>query len=476
MIKSEKASKREVYDERGHCYSLTGNVGEGGQGVVCATNHENVLVKICTRPKSDRQVWIEHIRWLMQQDLEGLNIARPVARITKPRLGYVMELMDGLEPLQQLMDSTELSLQDGGIDTYLQQGGIKRRLTLMANLARTLADLHGRGMAFGDLSPANIFVSEDVKYSQLWLIDCDNICVEERDSFDISEDPKGRAGRVYTPFYGAPEIVSGEALISSLTDGWSFAVIAFRLLTAIHPFIGDMVSNGEPELEDEALAGKFPWVDHPHDHLNQASVGLPRELVLLKPLTVLFERCFNDGRDDPQLRPSMAEWAECLEHCCEWLVDCQDCGSSYFYQPNDGQLACGFCEAKATPDALLFLRHYLHDKKVLEIPGANASDCYIDTGIRQVVNVGSKTTVKTSPPGSGFYQDAKPLYDLLLSETSVFVNPAKGVNLKIKVGAAKAQVFSRPFQLKLEDKQSRKVYVMPDRESVAVKDVCIFKW
>ena len=346
-----KGKKREVRDEHGNVYVLKNSIGEGGQGVVCSTDHENTLIKICKRPKPDRQGWMEHIRWLMQQDLDALNIARPVARIVKPQPGYVMELMDGLISLQSLMESTDAALVEQNIQAYLDQGGIRRRLMLMSKLARTLARLHSRGMAFGDLSPANVFISEDPKYSEVWLIDCDNISVNQRSSFDIVP---GSPAAVYTPFYGAPEIVRGEAMISSLSDSWSFAVIAFRLLTAIHPFMGDLVSDGEPELEEKALQGKLPWVDHPDDTSNAVSYGLPRDLVLLNPLITLFDRCFNAGRDQPEKRPSLAEWAEKFEHACEWLVNCKECSSSYYYKPVSGKLSCGFCETRPVTGSLLF--------------------------------------------------------------------------------------------------------------------------
>ncbi len=81
--------KRIVIDSHGHAYELTGKLGEGGQGVVCKTTNQNVLVKICTHNDERlREEWINHIRWLMRQPLENLTIARPVAIIEKPRLGY----------------------------------------------------------------------------------------------------------------------------------------------------------------------------------------------------------------------------------------------------------------------------------------------------------------------------------------------------------------------------------------------------
>jgi serine/threonine protein kinase len=330
-------------------------------------------------------------------------------------------------------------------------------------------------MAFGDLSPANVFISKDPQYSELWLIDSDNICVNQRFSFDITEVLAGKAGRLYTPFYGAPEIVRGDAMISSLTDGWSFAVIAYRLLTALHPFIGDMVEDGKPELEEAALAGKLPWVDHPDDHSNKSSHGLPRDAVLLNPLKDLFERCFNAGSDTPEQRPGMAVWAEQLENCCERLVDCPACSASYFYQRVDGRLACDFCDEPPKPNSIILLLHYLYDRSVLDLEGAKSSDCYIDTGSRQVVNSGAKVTIKSSPPGSGFYSNAKSLYDISLSEDGFSINPAPGIGLIIKVGSAKSQVFKQPFQLKTGDKLSRNIYVSLECDS-SVRDICIFKW
>jgi len=467
-----KSKKREVKDERGNAYILKDSIGEGGQGVVCITDHKNTLVKICKRPKSDREGWMEHIRWLMLQDLDGLQIARPVARIVKPQPGYVMELMDGLQSLQALMEETELALQEQDVQKYLEQGGIRRRLMLMAKLARTLASLHGRGMAFGDLSPANVFISENPKYSEVWLIDCDNISVNQRVSFDIA---LGSAASVYTPFYGAPEIVRGDAMINSLTDSWSFAVVAFRLLTAIHPFIGDLVNDGEPELENEALKGALPWVDHLEDRTNQASVGLPRELVLLKPLADLFEQCFNTGRDLPGRRPSLSEWAEKFEHACEWLVDCQECGSSYFYKPVEKKLVCGFCDSAAKGESLLYLKHYLYDQSILDIDGAKNSDCWVDTGLRQVLNIGSTLAIKTSPPGSSFHVDAKSLYQIHLSDKGVNINPLGKTEVQIRVGQSKLQTFSKSFQLDMNARQGKNIYVLVGNES-DMYDACVFKW
>ncbi|MEO1940463.1 MAG: serine/threonine-protein kinase, partial [Candidatus Thioglobus sp.] len=163
---NQKAKKRIVIDEFGQEFELTKKLGQGGQGVVCATQFDKVLVKMSTQQDQDKKKsWLEHIRWLMRQPLEQLNIAKPFSRIAMKgnNVGYAMELMDDLIPLQSLMDNTEQAIIDTqSPEEYLASGGIKRRLNLLANLARSMADLHARGLAYGDLSPANIFISESV--------------------------------------------------------------------------------------------------------------------------------------------------------------------------------------------------------------------------------------------------------------------------------------------------------------------------
>lgn len=229
---------RTVIDSFGQDYELTGKLGEGGQGIVCTTNFPNVLVKIARKSSPEKlNNWLNKIDRLMRAPLNGLPIARPLARIVKPQPGYVMELMDGLVQLSKLMqESIDALHEDIGLQKYINQGGIVRRLRILARLARTLAELHARGLAYGDLSPANLFVSRSIEHAEVWLIDSDNIDSQSQDS----------AHGVYTPDYGAPEILRRESGNNSLTDSWSFAILAYNLLIMAHPLKGDMVLEGEP--------------------------------------------------------------------------------------------------------------------------------------------------------------------------------------------------------------------------------------
>ena len=124
--KSDKdgGRKRLVCDLRGTIYELKNKLSEGGQGVVCHTQFPNVLVKVSKFPKEDprSKAWFDHIQWVSRQPLDGLKIARPQALIDKPRHGYVMELMDGLEPLQHLLGLSQEAAKNGnGPDFFIDR-------------------------------------------------------------------------------------------------------------------------------------------------------------------------------------------------------------------------------------------------------------------------------------------------------------------------------------------------------------------
>ena len=483
MNVKNKQKKRIVKDEFGQQFELKSKLGEGGQGVVCTTQFDQVLVKINTQLDKDKKhKWLEHIRWLMRQPLEQLNIAKPFSRIAPKdnagNVGYALELMDGLMPLQALMDETEIGMDEseGSPEQYLQSGGVRRRMLLLGRLARILANVHARGMAYGDLSPSNVFISKEVEHDQVWLIDCDNICVNQRDSFDSGE-LEGQPGRVYSPGYGAPEVVNGKACVSSLTDSWSFAVIAFKLLTTNHPFVGDLVDCGTPEDEERAFNGELPWIYHPEDFSNEAFKGLPLELVALKPLSAIFERCFNAGKDDPFARPTQSEWAEIFERMSHLLVNCQnsECNANYNFNVNDGVLSCPFCETTANNAHVLFIRNVLEDPSILLIEGANSKDSLIETGYSQTVNLNEKLVIKNSPPGSSYWHESSEVFQLELTQTFLKIVPLPGKEILFSIGGTERKSFSNEIKLDVSERKGKWLRIVP-KSSTSVDELVNSYW
>ena len=342
----EHHSKRIVQDMQGSSYELKAEMSRGGQGIVYHTHLPQVLIKGFTNKDEQARIrWRKHIAWLIRQDLNDLKLARPLALLEAPRFGYVMELMDGLIPLQILLDRFVEAGEVAHLE-YHQQGGLRRRIRILCQLARTLNQLHARGMLYGDLSPMNIFVSDDASYAEVWLIDCDNISLEAHSGLTL-----------HTVDYGAPEVLRGEALLSSLTDCWSFAVIAYQLLTHNHPLKGDWVNQAEPEEEDAALRGQYPWINHAQDDANECCANLPIQLIEHSRLPALFHQCFEQGLLHAYERPSMAEWLEALSEIDEHVFACLACGAHSvlpLVMDSERNATCFFCDTPVDERIVLF--------------------------------------------------------------------------------------------------------------------------
>ncbi len=440
--KANESASRIVQDRRGTNYELTGKLSEGGQGIVCRTQFPNVLVKIGKHPAVDprTKAWFDHMQWVSRLPLEGLKIARPQALIVKPRLGYVMELMDGLIPLASLLEESMLAMRDGrGLHCFVESGGLSKRLRLMTGLSATLANLHGRGLAYGDLSPGNIFVSRSSQHAEVWLIDCDNISLLSHEG----------GQKIYTPDYGAPEIIRGESGINSLTDSWSVAVIAFQLLTLLHPLKGDLVTEGEPEDEERALAGEIAWVDDPDDGSNRATNGLPRDVVLTKELQRLFQQCFGPGRNDPGLRPTLSEWRAAFEAASAMLMMCDEgdgCGSSFYFKR---ARQCPFCDRIQDEAAHLLMMHYLYAPPTEEDRTEfDLQNPWIRTGHYMVL--GKQTVeLKDSPVGSATYAENAPVCMLTMAEDGLFIEPAPGKRIALQSQRTqKTEVLTKKMRLR----------------------------
>lgn len=332
-----------VIDTNGTKYALDRLLGHGGQGSVFAVRERNLAVKISNvQTHVARQRVRENIARVRRLPLDGLNVARPLRALVEPQVGYVMELMTGMVPLQTLVEVPREQVPNFA-QWYLETGSLLRRLRILSKAAGLFRDLHERGLAYGDASPHNIFISEDCAAFEVWLIDCDNIV----------QGVSPRA--VYTPGYAAPELLRGHVGADSLTDAWAFGVMTFETLCVLHPFDGDLVHDGEPELEERAFRGEIPWVDDVDDRSNVASRGLPRKMALTRPLQSLAADCFGASRLDREQRPTVSAWAEKLSRAADQALVCPGCGSSYYVNI----AVCPWCDAPRPP--FVVINVYLRD-------------------------------------------------------------------------------------------------------------------
>ena len=313
----------------GSRYRLGRELGRGGEGAVFAVEGDRLAVKLLRdRSPRSRDRLRDRLAMVGRLPLDDLAVARPIEQLRPPHVGYVMELFTGMAPMRSMLRPPK------GIGSvahwYFQGGGLRRRLRVLARVAEVLAELHGRGLVYTDLSPNNVFVSEASDAGEVRLIDTDNV------------HPATSHGQsIHTPRYGPPEVVRRTGVPSSLGDAWTFAVIAFETLALVHPLLGDEVQYGEPEMEERALEGRLPWIDAEDDHRNRSSDGIPREIVLSTRLREDFGRVFGPGRTDPAARPGLARWAERLHAAADRTVTCPECSGSYYCDRD----RCSWCDA-----------------------------------------------------------------------------------------------------------------------------------
>ncbi|WP_052518789.1 protein kinase domain-containing protein [Archangium violaceum] len=322
--------ERQVVDMNGMRYRLGRQLGQGGQGAVFEVEGGKLAAKLVfDRSASRRDRLRNQLLQVKRLALGDLELARPLEMLRNPHVGYVMELLTGMVPLKRLthLPREELSLTQW----YLSGGGLRRRLRLLARTADLLSQLHGKGLVYSDPSPHNIFVSAAPDGHELRLIDADNLHYQS---------PSATTG-IYTPGYGAPELVRGLRGVDTLTDAHAFAVIAFQTLAQVHPLLGDTVTEGEPEQEEAALRGEFPWIDHPEDERNRSSLGIPRDVVLSPRLKELCQHTFGRGLTDRLARPGLSTWAERLHAAADATLGCPGCGGTYYVTAS----ACPWCDS-----------------------------------------------------------------------------------------------------------------------------------
>lgn len=362
-------------DEFFNEFECTDLLGEGGQGAVWRTKHPSFVLKLVTdasgaalsHPNLTRD-YQEKFRSLQALPIPAnTNIALPLATLSA-HAGYVMRLMDDMVPFTKywLGNKQEQAISADDIPTWLsaipdagaakeffhysQTGSARRRLIALSKCALTLSRLHGSGLVYGDVSPNNAFISDDLGYHEVWLIDADNL--------RYADDDDGSS--VYTPRFGAPELVRGESGGNFATDCHAFAVMAFEMLSMAHPFIGALVEDDEedwanttanaPSIDNEtrAFMGLLPWIDDLKDDTNASHQGLPRTLVLTNELRTLFDETFSAGRIHPEKRPSIYPWPLALIRAADSMIACSSCKMTYFYDYQDHETnayQCPYCSA-----------------------------------------------------------------------------------------------------------------------------------
>lgn len=223
-------------------YEILERIGRGGFGVVYKGRDpfikRLVAVKVCTSTDDTLKR-----RFLREAEIAGNLHHRNI--VTVFEFGYddagpflAQELLSG-EDLEAKIRASTPSPHDV-------------RLGYLLQIARALEYAHKKGILHRDVKPSNVRVLDD-----------DRVKILDFGIAKLSgaETQLTRSGRVMgTAGYLSPEQIKGEP-VDARSDVFSFGVVAYELLTSVHPFPGTTISellHGVVRSQPRPLAAVWP--------------------------------------------------------------------------------------------------------------------------------------------------------------------------------------------------------------------------
>ena len=181
--------------------------------------------------------------------------------------------------------------------------GIVRRANLCQKIAEVFEQVHqGEEFVMVDVKPENIRVGLN---GDVALIDIDSIQVAHQ---NVVRFPAEKL----TPEYCPPEyqhLNFKKDLIPQSWDHFALGIIFYKVLLGLHPYTGScypphdgLTTNAQKIAKGFFPNGshkdKFSIIPHPHEGFQAMPASLQQ----------LFLRCFEQGHQQPETRPSAIEW------------------------------------------------------------------------------------------------------------------------------------------------------------------------
>ncbi|MFM7365992.1 MAG: tetratricopeptide repeat protein [Cuspidothrix sp.] len=315
------------------------SVGHGGEACIYAvpsdehlvgkiyhqptTSHAQKLQAMLANPPVNPTASLGHISIAWPQELlEAVDGSGEIVGFIMPRIRGMRPIMDFYNPGVRRQHCPLFNYQ------YL--------LRTARNLASAVAALHASQYCIGDVNESNILVSDTALVT---LVDTDSFQVPEPAQNIVYRCVVGKAE--YTP----PELqnkIFADYDRDSYHDLFGLAVLIFQLLMeGTHPFSGIFQGGVEPPpYQARILAGHFTYSQKKQVPYLPTPIS-PSWDLLHPQLQDLFVRCFEDGHNNPKLRPNAQTWSSSLKMAEESLVTC-DANPQHLY--HNHLQKCPWCE------------------------------------------------------------------------------------------------------------------------------------
>lgn len=300
--------------------NLSVSLGRGGEACIYAVPSDgNLVAKVYHKPTTAHayklQVMLANPPENPTANLGHISIAWPqdlllTADGSERIIGFLMPRIRSMRPIIDFYNP-RTRRQHCPLFNY------QYLLRTARNLAAAFAALHASGYCIGDVNESNILVSDTALVT---LVDTDSFQVSEPDTNVVYRCPVGK------PEFTPPELqnkIFAQYDREIYHDLFGLGVLIFQLLMeGTHPFSGIFQGAEEPPAyEARIAAGHFTYCQHRQVPYLPTPIA-PAWEILHPKLQELFVRCFEDGHNSPQLRPSAQSWLLAIAAAEENLVTC----------------------------------------------------------------------------------------------------------------------------------------------------------
>ncbi|MEB3211202.1 MAG: hypothetical protein VKL39_07600, partial [Leptolyngbyaceae bacterium] len=314
---------------------LTHRMSVSGEGEIWETHLPGQLAKIYASPNGDRlrklQVMVDFPPADPNRALNHISFAWPTSILrdySGTPVGFLMPtITNSLELINVYNPKRRKNTFPGFNWMYLH--------TAALNVASLIWRLHQMNVVVGDIKPQNILINSEALPS---IIDTDSFQIRHPQTGEVFPCPVGSEG--FTP-----RELLGQDLATvhqtDIHDRFRLGVIIYLLLFGEHPFKGQWVGPGDsPEPNELVEKGYWPFAESSLIQPGPSTISLK---VVHPAVRESFIRCFSEGHEVPERRPSAQDWVQVLNIAIDDLKGCW-VSRNHFFSSEYGR--CVWCDRR----------------------------------------------------------------------------------------------------------------------------------
>src|SRR5438094_5867276 len=226
MNQADKALAARLAQALGSAYTLEGEIGRGGMGVVFNARDERLKRRVAVKVLPPELAFREEIR------LRFVREAETAARLSHPHIVPIHSVGEGPDGLVYFV----MAYVDGeSVAAKLKRRGRlppDEARRIMIETADALGAAHALGIIHRDVKPDNILLEG----SRGRVVVTDFGIAKALSSTTGGATLTGTGVAIGTPHYMSPEQAAGDREIDGRSDIYSLGVVAYQMLTGELPF------------------------------------------------------------------------------------------------------------------------------------------------------------------------------------------------------------------------------------------------